>query len=123
MLGQPYVEFADRPLQLLIPGSKTQSKNQINVRSLKPIETLQKNLNSERGKAMATSQIPPEIQASVDGTKVEYVRLGKSGLHVSVPILGAMSFGDPGWNSWVLDEEKVGRRTTLPSMSRKSSYQ
>ena len=28
---------------------------------------------------------------------VEYRRLGKSGLRVSVPILGAMSFGDPKW--------------------------
>ncbi|EGO03516.1 hypothetical protein SERLA73DRAFT_158140 [Serpula lacrymans var. lacrymans S7.3] len=35
---------------------------------------------------------------------VEYRQLGKSGLRVSVPILGAMSFGDPRWSPWVLDE-------------------
>ncbi|EGO03509.1 hypothetical protein SERLA73DRAFT_175017 [Serpula lacrymans var. lacrymans S7.3] len=35
---------------------------------------------------------------------VEYRQLGKSGLRVSVPILGAMSFGDPRWLPWVLDE-------------------
>ncbi|KAH0834644.1 NADP-dependent oxidoreductase domain-containing protein [Lanmaoa asiatica] len=37
--------------------------------------------------------------------KVEYRQLGKSGLRVSVPILGAMSFGSPKWSPWVLDEE------------------
>lgn len=33
-------------------------------------------------------------------------RLGKSGLKISKVILGAMSYGDPGWQGWVLDEEK-----------------
>lgn len=32
-------------------------------------------------------------------------RLGKSGLKVSKVILGAMSYGDPKWQDWVLDEE------------------
>ncbi|KAL1744099.1 NADP-dependent oxidoreductase domain-containing protein [Schizophyllum fasciatum] len=42
---------------------------------------------------------------------VKYVQLGKSGLRVSVPIIGAMSFGNPKWavsdasSQWVLDEE------------------
>ncbi|KAF9226028.1 Aldo/keto reductase [Gyrodon lividus] len=36
---------------------------------------------------------------------VEYRTLGKSGLRVSVPILGAMSFGSSKWRTWVLDEE------------------
>ncbi|KAG2058406.1 Aldo/keto reductase [Suillus hirtellus] len=36
---------------------------------------------------------------------VQYRSLGKSGLKVSVPILGAMSFGSPKWAPWVLDEE------------------
>ncbi|EIW74499.1 Aldo keto reductase [Coniophora puteana RWD-64-598 SS2] len=37
--------------------------------------------------------------------KVEYRQLGKSGLRVSVPIIGAMSFGSPKWglSPWVLD--------------------
>ncbi|KZT34671.1 Aldo/keto reductase [Sistotremastrum suecicum HHB10207 ss-3] len=38
-------------------------------------------------------------------TPVEYRRLGNSGLRVSVPIVGAMSFGDPRWMKWVKGEE------------------
>jgi len=49
------------------------------------------------------------VAKSAAETKVEYRRLGSSGLKVSVPILGAMSFGDPRWMPWVLDEEKVQR--------------
>ena len=58
-----------------------------------------------------------------DNTQVKYTQLGTSGLRVSVPIvrslyfsmlqpnlrffqLGAMSFGTPEWQPWVLDEEK-----------------
>lgn len=37
---------------------------------------------------------------------MEYTRLGKSGLKISKIILGAMSYGDPGWAGWVLDEEQ-----------------
>ncbi|EMD33851.1 hypothetical protein CERSUDRAFT_117380 [Gelatoporia subvermispora B] len=36
---------------------------------------------------------------------VEYRQLGKSGLRVSVPILGAMSFGSHEWAPWVIDED------------------
>ncbi|PIL27197.1 hypothetical protein GSI_10340 [Ganoderma sinense ZZ0214-1] len=39
-------------------------------------------------------------------TMAEYRQLGKSGLRVSVPIFGAMSFGDRRWNSWVIEEEQ-----------------
>ncbi|KZP01287.1 Aldo/keto reductase [Calocera viscosa TUFC12733] len=39
--------------------------------------------------------------------QVEYRRLGKSGLRVSVPILGAMSFGSDKWMPWVLNEDKA----------------
>ena len=46
------------------------------------------------------------LEESVKASKAEYRQLGKCGLRVSVPILGAMSFGDPDWQSWVLDEEK-----------------
>ncbi|KAG7087301.1 hypothetical protein E1B28_013279 [Marasmius oreades] len=39
--------------------------------------------------------------------EVKYRRLGACGLKVSVPILGAMSFGSPDWTGpWILDEEK-----------------
>lgn len=39
--------------------------------------------------------LPPSLKESLDGTKVEYCQLGKSGLRVSYPILGALSFGPP----------------------------
>ncbi|PCH06949.1 Aldo/keto reductase [Penicillium occitanis (nom. inval.)] len=38
--------------------------------------------------------------------KMEYARLGKSGLKVSKVILGCMGFGSPEWAGWVMDEEK-----------------
>lgn len=37
----------------------------------------------------------------------EYKQLGKSGLRVSVPIVGAMSFGDKRWMPWVIEEDEV----------------
>ncbi|KAF2221391.1 NADP-dependent oxidoreductase domain-containing protein [Elsinoe ampelina] len=46
------------------------------------------------------------IQQSIDENKTVYRRLGSSGLRVSVPILGAMSFGDPAWIDWILPEEE-----------------
>ena len=51
--------------------------------------------------------LPKSVQDSLDATKVEYRQLGKSGLRVSVPILGAMSFGDKRWMDWVLEEKEV----------------
>ena len=39
--------------------------------------------------------------------QVEYRRLGKSGLRVSVPIVGAMSFGSSEWAPWVINEDKA----------------
>src|SRR6266536_1363929 len=51
-------------------------------------------------------ELPTRLKDSLAATKAEYRTLGKSGLRVSVPILGAMSFGDPKWFPWVLDEEK-----------------
>jgi len=38
--------------------------------------------------------------------KMEYVRLGKSGLKISKLVLGCMSFGSPNWAPWVLGEEE-----------------
>ncbi|KAI2467976.1 Aldo/keto reductase [Annulohypoxylon bovei var. microspora] len=51
------------------------------------------------------AQVPQSVQKSLDGTKVEYVRVGSSGLRVSTPILGAMSLGSSQWLPWVLDED------------------
>ncbi|KAF2866317.1 NADP-dependent oxidoreductase domain-containing protein [Massariosphaeria phaeospora] len=40
-------------------------------------------------------------------SKAEYRQLGKSGLRVSVPILGAMSIGSKKWQPWVIEEEEA----------------
>jgi len=57
---------------------------------------------------MADKGMPTSLKTSLENTKVSYTQLGKSGLRVSVPILGAMSFGHKDWASWVEDsEEKV----------------
>ena len=52
--------------------------------------------------------------AGTDLSKAEYRQLGKSGLRVSVPIFGAMSFGDKRWANWVIEEDEV---TGIPSPS------
>ncbi|EEB92055.1 hypothetical protein MPER_09488 [Moniliophthora perniciosa FA553] len=42
----------------------------------------------------------------VESKKMQYVRLGNSGLKISKIVLGCMSYGTPDWQSWVLDEEE-----------------
>ncbi|KAJ7590415.1 NADP-dependent oxidoreductase domain-containing protein [Mycena floridula] len=44
---------------------------------------------------------------STQSVMAQYVRLGQTGLKVSVPILGAMSFGSSKWGGWPLDEEEA----------------
>lgn len=44
---------------------------------------------------------------ATDVPKAEYRQLGKSGLRVSVPILGAMSIGDKRWQQWVTEEDEA----------------
>ena len=67
------------------------------------------NLHSYRITAEMSSApaLPQSLKESVENSKAEYVHLGKSGLRVSIPILGAMSIGHPDWAPWVVDEEKV----------------
>lgn len=38
---------------------------------------------------------------------MQHVRLGNSGLKVSRLCLGCMTYGDPAWRPWVLDEERA----------------
>ncbi|KAH8811130.1 aldo/keto reductase [Xylogone sp. PMI_703] len=45
--------------------------------------------------------------ASEETVQVEYRQLGRSGLKVSVPVLGMMGIGRSGWLPWVLDEEEA----------------
>jgi len=47
-----------------------------------------------------------DIEGLLKESKAEYRRLGKSGLKVSVPILGAMSIGSSKWQPWVIEEEE-----------------
>lgn len=56
---------------------------------------------------MANKQLPARLKESLESTKVEYRQLGKSGLRVSVPIFGCMSFGDPRTIPWALGEDDV----------------
>lgn len=46
------------------------------------------------------------ITMATEIPKAEYRQLGKSGLRVSVPIIGAMSFGDKRWQKWVIEEDE-----------------
>jgi len=55
---------------------------------------------------MAAPQLPQSLKTSLEGSKAEYVKLGNSGLRISIPIFGAMSIGHPDWAPWVIDEEK-----------------
>ncbi|KAJ7590429.1 NADP-dependent oxidoreductase domain-containing protein [Mycena floridula] len=43
---------------------------------------------------------------SSEPVMAQYVRLGQTGLKVSVPILGAMSFGSSKWGGWPIEEEE-----------------
>ncbi|KAJ7583406.1 NADP-dependent oxidoreductase domain-containing protein [Mycena floridula] len=47
-----------------------------------------------------------DVQPTV---KVVYTQLGNSGLKISVPVIGAMSFGSSKWGGWPLDEEESFR--------------
>lgn len=51
------------------------------------------------------AEITPGLKASLENSKCEYRRLGNSGLRISVPIFGCMSFGDPRNTDWAIGEE------------------
>lgn len=51
--------------------------------------------------------MPFDVQALLKESKAEYRQLGKSGLRVSVPILGAMSIGTKEWQQWVIEEDEA----------------
>lgn len=53
------------------------------------------------------ADLPASLKESLENSKVEYRQLGKSGLRVSVPIFGCMSFGDPKAQQWAVDEEEA----------------
>lgn len=43
---------------------------------------------------------------STEKPTMQYKNLGSSGLKVSKVIVGAMSYGSPDWQEWILDEEQ-----------------
>lgn len=51
--------------------------------------------------------LPLSLAKSLEETKVDYRRVGNSGLRVSVPIVGCMSIGNPEWAPWVLGPDKA----------------
>lgn len=53
------------------------------------------------------TQLPPSVAKSLEETKAEYRLLGRSGLRVSVPIVGCMSIGNPDWADWVIGPERA----------------
>lgn len=61
---------------------------------------------------------PADLQKSLDETKVAYHRLGKAGLKLSVPILGAMSFGHKDWQPWVVDDMAEVEKLLLAAYNR-----
>lgn len=56
---------------------------------------------------MSAPQMTPGLKQSLENSKCEYRRLGTSGLRVSVPIFGCMSFGDPRNLDWAIGEEEA----------------
>lgn len=56
---------------------------------------------------MPGPEMTPELVKSLEDTKVQYRRLGQSGLKVSVPIFGCMSFGDPKSLDWAIGEDEA----------------
>jgi aryl-alcohol dehydrogenase-like predicted oxidoreductase len=67
---------------------------------------------------IAHTSPPADLQKSIESTKVSYARLGSSGLKLSIPILGAMSFGHKDWQPWVVDDEAEVEKLLLAAYDR-----
>jgi hypothetical protein len=57
--------------------------------------------------SLTMAPLPEGVAKSLEETKVDYKRVGNSGLRVSVPIIGCMSIGNPEWANWVAGPEKA----------------
>jgi hypothetical protein len=58
---------------------------------------------------MSVPELPEPLKRSLENSKAEYVRLGNSGLKISVPILGAMSMGPKHWAPWLIEEKEASK--------------
>jgi len=67
---------------------------------------------------MGDSGMPHSLQESVQATKVSYAQLGKCGLRLSVPVLGAMSFGHKDWQPWLVDDESEVEKLLMGAWDR-----
>ncbi|KAF4979811.1 hypothetical protein FZEAL_4053 [Fusarium zealandicum] len=56
---------------------------------------------------MSSKDLPSGLKQSLESSKCEYRQLGKSGLRISVPIFGCMSFGDKRTLPWVIGEDEA----------------
>jgi Aldo/keto reductase family len=84
-------------------SSFPQSSNLLSLQRLtsKTITRTSANMGS------TAAELPKGLAESVANSKAEYKRLGKSGLRVSVPILGAMSIGQREWLDWLIEEDEA----------------
>ncbi|KAM0190425.1 hypothetical protein ACHAPI_009414 [Fusarium lateritium] len=56
---------------------------------------------------MSSKNLPARLKESIEASKCEYRNLGKSGLRISVPVFGCMSFGDKRVLPWVIGEDEA----------------
>jgi hypothetical protein len=63
--------------------------------------------NDDKQKTPDGETASDRLIANAKATKVEYRRLGNSGLKVSVPIFGCMSIGTDEWQPWVKNEAEA----------------
>ena len=61
--------------------------------------------------------ITPGLKESLENTKCEYKRLGKTGLKISCPVMGAMSFGNAEWQPWVISASLFHKDLYLPGLT------
>ena len=93
----PSVCVASHPRCPSLPRSSFHFHRQLAHLQLHSISTSRNKGSYPSYSIMTDNQVPQAV----------YRQLGKSGLRVSVPILGAMGIGDKRWQDWVIEEEEA----------------
>ncbi|KAK7976078.1 hypothetical protein PG989_014541 [Apiospora arundinis] len=70
-------------------------------------QILRNGIKLDRRPVFESKDVPDALAQSIEATKVEYRRVGSSGLVVSNPILGTLGLGDSKWMNWAMDEEEA----------------